>query len=203
MLRITRAAEPTSEDLSQSSSKSDAAPALMIPALTMGGGTMAQDTIYPGVDSVRSATHDEVAIASYFPSPDAQASVSATWSPRLRTALSSITFASVSTASPLRATLARARADVDAHCAGPHASPLLFVAGRGRRGGVSHKAELDAMLRDRVGANGLASLGLAASSSARAALGDVATAALVNAVAGSLLVVQANAKPPVGKSKAV
>ena len=143
----------------------------MIPALTMGGGTMAQDTIYPGVDSVRSATHDEVAIASYFPSPDAQASVSANWSPRLRTALSSITFASVSTASPLRATLARARADVDAHCAGPHASPLLFVAGRGRRGGVSHKAELDAMLRDRVGANGLASLGLAASSSARAALG--------------------------------
>lgn len=188
--------------MSHEPSKSSSIPNIQMPALTIGANTIAQDTIYAGVDGVQSATHDELAIASFFPSPAALPSVSANWSPRLRTALSSITFTSISTASPLRTTLARARADVAAHCSGPDASPLLFVAGRGRRGGVSHKAELDEMLRDRVGAAGLASLGLAASSSARAAFGDVATAALVDVVS-SLLVVQANPKPQVGKSKAV
>lgn len=192
MICITRAAEPTAADLSMEPTKSSSCPSLpppALPALTIGGGgTLAQDTVYAGVDEVRSQTMDEIALAQFFPSDSARPTVSATWSPRLCSALSRIAFADVATASPLRTTLARARADAPR----TDDSPLLFIAGRGRRGATSHTAELDAMLRDRVGSAGIASLGAMASSSARAALGDVATAALVSSVAGSFLVVQAN-----------
>ena len=156
------------------------------PHLTIHGGVTNHDTLYGDGTAVQSETADTLAIARFF-------------GPEVTERPARITFAEVHTASPLRASIARAQVAAQSAAA---KSPLLVIAGRGRRGGLSHRGELDTLLRERVGADkdiGSA-LGLVASTQVRASLGDVGTAVVASRIAGSLLVVQANVAVPKPKS---
>ena len=156
------------------------------PHLTIHGGVTNHDTLYGDGTAVQSETADTLAIARFFGAEVAERPAR-------------ITFAEVHTASPLRASIARAQV---AAASASATSPLLVVAGRGRRGGLSHRGELDTLLRERVGASKdvAGALGLVASTQVRNALGDVGSAVVASRLAGSLLVVQANVVLPKPKS---
>ena len=189
--------------------------------LTIGAGLGHQDTIYAGNQGTQhrlaSDTADNIALAKYFPAgvlvadapsaapaapaegSDAPAgAVADVSSPLLPHIAARVTFRTVRTSTPLKATLDQLLALVTAHVG---SASVLTVAGRSRRSAPSHSVELERYLKDKVATANNASgeaavhtLGIAASSEVRKTLGDVGSALVVSGHAGSVLVFQSAVK---------
>ncbi|GAA97261.1 uncharacterized protein L969DRAFT_44257 [Mixia osmundae IAM 14324] len=151
------------------------------------GSSHVKDTMYGPASThnqLQSETADELLLARYF-------SDSQDLDPFLRTGLQRVQYSVVKTARPLFTTLVKARQTAQAS-----STPILIVTGRSRRGGLSHREELSAVLKGHVEQhNGqVPSLGIAASPEVRKSLGDVASAIVGTKCPASLLLVQASLK---------
>jgi hypothetical protein len=109
-----------------------------------------------------------------------------------REALTRVEFATVSTATPLRSILVRAR-----RFSNEERKPLLVVSGRSRRreafDDTSREAELAALLKEYSGAAAAANkdaVGIASSAEVRKCLGAVASSLVIAGIKASLLIVQ-------------
>jgi hypothetical protein len=185
---VTRFVKTASDDLSAKSSNVTAVEGatLAMAQYTVHGGVSGGDTMYGAHDTqtqMQSDTADNLTLDKYFAD-----SSSTSLSEATRTALTRITFSTVSTSTPLAASITHAEK------AGQSlASPLLVVAGRSRRQAPSHREEMAQMLKEHVTtANGAQSLGICQSSETRNALGAVGTMAVIK-LTGSLLVIQSAA----------
>jgi len=196
IVRIHRSAEPTEEDNESASGGASSKGSLSekhsnLP-LTIHGGAHQGDTVYAHHSEgaqLQSETADNLAIAHFFGSDTTSLSSS------LLSALKRTTFTESRTSAPLRTALKLA-----SQAAAASDTPLLVITGRGRRQAMSHREELEQYLKEHVASSGsgISSLGLAGSSEVRKSLGEAASALLVSAVSGSLVVVQAG----LGKGKA-
>lgn len=175
IVRLVRSAEPTEEDRASSdlskTSSGLTAPESSTPVqhFTVHGGVPTADTVYAAHNTqyqLQSETADNLAMAHFFP-PEGSEAIS---HPASTTdALSRATFTVVNTVSPLKTSLVHATKAAEAASA-----PLLVITGRSRRGGISHREELDQFLKTTVATseNGIAALGLCRSSEVRRTLGD-------------------------------
>lgn len=199
VVRLVRAATPTEEDQSSLASKSNSGNSLAAEEpsapmhFTVHAGGAGADTVYGANNTqhqLQSETADNLALAHFFPA-EFGAREAPTHSAAVTSALTRAKFTTVNSVSPLKASLAHANQQAESS-----SSPLLVVTGRSRRGGVSHREELEQFLKEHVtkSTNGVASLGLAASSEVRKTLGDCASALVVANIAGSILVVQSGSK---------
>ena len=187
---IVRFVKSAGEDeKGQSAEAGPSSPTAAINHLTIGAGLGAQDTIYPGANRLAADTADNLALAKYFPSAMLDDSEAASTAPLLPGAAARANFITVSGATPMQATLTELR-----KLSG--SGGVLVIAGRSRHSAPSHRVELEQFLKEKVasGANGVHSLGIAASSEVRKTLGDIGSALVVSGGAGSLLIIQSAVK---------
>lgn len=166
-----------------------------------GGSGGVQDTVYQGgaqgtQHRLASDTADNLALARYFPSAlleNTEEGPSSAAAPLLPHAISRITFVTISTSTPLKATLTK----MASLSTSASKDSVLVVAGRSRRSAPSHRVELEQQLKEKVAgasSHGIQSLGIAASSEVRKTLGDVGSSLIVSGEAGSVLIVQSAVK---------
>lgn len=182
--RFSKAAEPTQDDLGtkfttrNSGSVAEDVTPILFSQLTVQGGQTGADTIYPTQHDLASETADSLALAAWFDSS------SSGRTPEVEAGLARITFNSISTIQPLHLTIARARATAQSKGIDV---PFIVVAGRGRRGAMSHTKELGEFLKENLES---VHTSIVNSSEVRRAVGDLAVAYLVAGLGTSIMVVQ-------------
>ncbi|GAA5906149.1 uncharacterized protein JCM6883_005458 [Sporobolomyces salmoneus] len=202
VLHVVRAAEPTSADLALSNSTSfndekvhqspSSSSEQENPTFTVHGAANATDTLYPTLaregNGMESEAQDDVLLHRYF-SPTSSSSDGET-QPRtkeLEEALKRITHEKQSTSQPIQYVLSR----VASLSSSDSPRPLVVLVGRSRLDAPSHSAEITQLLKthaDRVQRS------ICVSTEVRRALGDQATACVVEGSASRVWVVQNKGK---------
>jgi len=168
IVRLVRSAEVTEEDESSTTSKSESGKSLSAQEahappsapmhFTVHGGHTGADTVYGPHNTqnqLQSETADNLALAHFFPtgfgSTEEINHPAATISALTRASLTT-----VKTIAPLKTALTHASKTAE-----HSTSPLLVVTGRSRRGGVTHREEMEQFLKEHVtkSSAGVASIG--------------------------------------------
>ncbi|GAA5936184.1 uncharacterized protein JCM15063_002737 [Sporobolomyces koalae] len=202
VLHIVRAAEPTPADLALAHTATTGSfPDEKLnsatsenPMFTVHGSANATDTMYPTIareganHGVASEAQDDILLGRYFsPSP---AEDDATRPKDIQDVLKRITYEKVSTAQPLQYTLSRL-STLSTSSNSTSIRPLIALVGRSRLDAPSHTAEITHLLKlhaDKVQRS------ICVSTEVRRALGDQATACVVEGSASRVWVVQAKGK---------
>ncbi|EGG07951.1 uncharacterized protein MELLADRAFT_116152 [Melampsora larici-populina 98AG31] len=211
VVRVFRAAEPTSEDNPELANRvmaEDVTHSRRLNELTMHAGVTSNDTVYGNTTAagrLQSETADNLLWHSYFgPESEQTDGTQRHRSSSRIEALSRITSETVSSAVPLHTIMKRAQKTV----AGSSSS-VIVMTGRSRRGKDSHTAELSQFLKSKMEEKSesrdsptsevtpvVQQLGVIASSEVRKSLGDVASGLMASGLGVNMLVIQA----AVGKS---
>jgi len=178
VVRIERAAERTAADkevLTKEPTIEGSTAEILPSQFTIQGGGGAVDTAYPTVHGLGSETADNLALAHWFEGK-------AVHSQEIKAGLARVAFSTIQSAVPLSMATARARA---LSTAGD--TPLVVLAGRGRRDAASHARELEEVLKRNL--DDVAG-GIVRSSEVRRGLGDAGVAYVAEGVGAGVLVVQ-------------
>jgi len=204
VLHLVRTAEATSADLAlgQTSAATSFADEKLSPGggsdsqirsenpmFTVHGGQNAIDTMYPTIardgpgHGMESEAADDILLGRYF----GASSTEGTFSKEIEEALKRITYEKVETAQPLQYALSR----LSAFTIASPTRPLITLVGRSRLDAPSHSAEIALLLKaysDKVQRS------ICVSTEVRRALGDQATACIVEGSASRVWVVQTKGK---------
>jgi len=157
---------------------------------TVHGGQNAIDTMYPTIardgpgHGMESEAADDILLGRYF---GESSSTEGTFTKEIEEALKRITYEKVQTAQPLQYALSR----LSAFTIASPTRPLITLVGRSRLDAPSHSAEIALLLKayaDKVQRS------ICVSTEVRRALGDQATACIVEGSASRVWVVQTKGK---------
>lgn len=200
VLHVVRAPEPTSADLALSNTTSFVDEKAQHTSsssnqdngmFTVHGGANATDTLYPTLargagNGIESEAQDDVLLSRYF-SPPSTSESEPSRTKEVEEALKRISYEKVSTAQPIQTVLSR----ISTLSNSSPNRPLVVLVGRSRLDAPSHSAEINQLLKvhtEKVQRS------ICVSTEVRRALGDQATACVVEGSASRVWVVQTKGK---------